>query len=251
MVPPSTDYATKEVKDVKWDLYSKKNKKKPHWKDPKQSDKLMGCALASILCALANTTVGDKHIDGMIRPKTRTKKQPAAMVDLRKVRKDLSGDPPAKMPSQRYFEVAIAKTVQKVSSVFYTDDSKNVIMIYMGSPTDALWPCVIEKAYAKYLNKSGYAVFTNFADPIPVWKDIVGSNPQWLELAKAKTSEVKKVVEAAKRVPTIATSDVHGYTVVELKRNEVTIYDSWKQNTFKLKVNEMKDRFKWLFYGSP
>jgi hypothetical protein len=76
MVPPGSDYATKEVKSVQWDLYPIKQ---PHWQDAQQSGKLMGCALASILGALANTV---DIIRGMIKTVPSSNKQSSVSVEV-------------------------------------------------------------------------------------------------------------------------------------------------------------------------
>jgi hypothetical protein len=101
----------------------------------------------------------------------------------------------------------------------------------MESPNNALWPCVIEKAYAKHLNKGGYTIFEKFSDAEQVWKDIAGVKPGRLELVKAKNEEIINVLMGSGKTPTIATTPDHGYVVRgKLSRAEdkddIKLYDT-------------------------
>jgi hypothetical protein len=257
MIAPANDSKTKTVKDVPWELYPKK---KPHWGDVKQSGVLMGCALASVLGALSNTLTGDRHLMQMIKevPKGKGQLPVSVEVNLTNVLSDLSDDAQSnfkrskKVTSNRYFIVKIAKKSYKVSSVLYTFDTSNLLLVYMTSPNDALWPCIIEKAYAKHLNTGGYAVFENFADPEVVWKDIIGKKPKRLHLATAKAKDIYQVVKDASRIPTIATTSLHGYTVLGLSTGKkIGLRDPWTEVLSKEDLEAFRAVFTDLFYGAP
>lgn len=62
---------------------------------------------------------------------------------------------PKKQSSRRYFTVKLGDKSIEVSPVLYTDESRSPEPVYMSSPSNALWPCLIEKAYAQMLGDYG------------------------------------------------------------------------------------------------
>jgi len=127
-------------------------------KSPLSEDIVQGalsdCPIGAILAALANTPTGKTRINNLI---TEYKGAPVKTTFSKDVLDDLNSrlnDPDDRRPekeflSQRYFSVNLASSVI-VSDVFYIKytDGPDVDMFFMGSSKKALWPCVIEKAFA-------------------------------------------------------------------------------------------------------
>jgi hypothetical protein len=152
MPPPAADSRTKNAREVTAKLFLKGG---PAPGDVQQGS-LATCPLASLLAALAHTPNGRKHIQGMVA------EHPAAVVtDLSGVAGDLDSPPQGnKILSKRSFTVTLGGQSIEVSDVLYTDDAdRNWSLIYMQSLTAALWPPVIEKAYA--VLEGGYDKLNN------------------------------------------------------------------------------------------
>lgn len=211
---------TKNINEIDWPLYSKKGKE-PHLNDVKQG-MLLNCPLAAILAALAHTAKGRTHIKKMITEfsnvTTETKYTGKDGVDGKTV-----------VQGKRYFSVKFNSNKPiKISSVFYTDEQSSPKMIYMTPPTDVLWPCVIEKAYAKL--KGGYNKLGG--DPAVYWKDIVGSY-KYLNLKKDASPKVtdKEVflqVKQANIEPMIASLEgqYHGFAVKGIgRKSKIVLHD--------------------------
>jgi len=228
-LPPSDTYGPAKgknatINEIDWPLFNPKGKN-PIPEDVYQHG-VQNCALASILGALAHTPKGQKRIISMIEEH----KAPTLST--------YSGDfqnfkGPKKILGKRYFTVTFpgAKPVE-ISSVFYTDDQKlpNTDMIYMQSRAPrVLWPCVLEKAYAQFVN--GYGNFSG--NPTVVWEHVVGKykylNLQSTAAPKVSDKDVIRQAQKANREPMIAARErlFHGFVVKGASRKtwSLILYD--------------------------
>lgn len=115
---------------------------------------LSDCPIGSILAALANTPTGKTRINSLI---IECKSAPIETTFSKDILDDLNSrrtDPDDRWPekkilSKRHFSVNLGSSVT-VSDVFYIHytDGSDVTMFFMGSSRKALWPYVIEKAFA-------------------------------------------------------------------------------------------------------
>ena len=120
-------------------------------------------------------------------------------------------DPDYKRPekeilSQRYFTVYLGKPFE-VSDVFYVkySDGSDVNMIYMDSPKRALWPCVIEKAYAVKVGSYDDLDDDTKHTVNEFWTFLVGSKPDGFAIDdKTDLTKISAAAKAAGTIPTIA-----------------------------------------------
>lgn len=251
MPPPAADSKTKNVHEVTWKLF---NKEAPATRDVKQGG-LANCPMASILAALAHTASGRKRIQDMV-----AEHNARVETDLAGVAGELDSPPKNNnIISNRYFTVTLGKTIE-VSDVFYTNDAdRNWSLIYMQSPTDALWPCVIEKAYAVKLKS-----YEELDDDVKhttneFWKVLVGSDPKGFEVNdKTDIEKIRDAAKAAPRVPTIgASSDNatkvetwHGYVLLGIQDSTIELYNPWGK-TEKISLKDFRSNFKAILWGNP
>jgi hypothetical protein len=243
----------KEAHEVTRDLYKKGG---PATGDVAQSGNLANCPIASILAALAHTRTGQQHIQKMI-----VTHRGIVVTDLAAVAGDLNNPPKDnKIFSQRYFAVKLDSKPVEVTDVFYTGDDRDHSLIYMRSPTDALWPCVIEKAYAaregSYDKLSGLKITAN-----EFWKVIVGKDPVQLTItAETNLSEIRRVAAAASKVPAIGASKVkgtkkvtswHGLAILGIHDSTIELYDSMSVKTIRLSLKEFRDDFQAILSRDP
>jgi len=213
---------TKNINEMDWPLYMGRSKQ-PKLKDVKQGA-LLNCPLAAILAALAYTQKGRTHITKMIT------EHKNVSTETKFKGEGVDGNTTVK--GKRYFTVKFngGKSID-ISSVFYTDEQSPPKMIYMKPPTDVLWPCVIEKAYAKL--KGGYNKLGS--DPKVYWEDVVGPH-RYLNLKKdaappVTDKAVRHQVRQAKTDPMIASLEgrYHGYVVKGFKdkgkAKNIVLYD--------------------------
>jgi hypothetical protein len=245
--------ADKEAHEVTRDLYKGSA---PATRDVEQSGNLSNCPIASILAALAHTPTGQQHIQKMIVGHRGT-----VVTDLSGVAGDLNSPPKDnKIISQRYFTVKLDNKSVDVSDVFYTFEDRDESLIYMRSPTRALWPSVIEKAYAaregSYDKLSGVDITAN-----EFWKVIVGKDPVVLPITdKTDLSEIRTVAAAASKVPAIGASKAkgtkrvtswHGLAILGIHDATIELYDPMSRETIKLSLKEFRDDFQAILSGEP
>ncbi|MEM1435753.1 MAG: hypothetical protein AAGG11_16965 [Pseudomonadota bacterium] len=269
-VPPASDRSTKSLKVVDWPLFRNRNTSPPLWDDFTQSNLLLGCALAAVLRSLALTPAGQAFINRVVTqvPKNKRGKPVSVELDYTKVTRDPNFVLPKGSTSSRilkddrYFIVQVGGRAQKVSSVFYTDDSDGVVLLrYMKSPKDVLWASVIEKAYVQHLGTQGYAALEKFFYPARIWKDIVGKLPTQKHLARASNAEITRIADKANRIPTIATSKPlrqassvtpdHGYSVHDYSRGKLVLSDPIDTKKVTMNIKEFRQNFTDFYYGMP
>lgn len=258
MPSPARDAKTKLARDVSWPLFKKKD---PDIGDLQQGA-LHNCPLVSLLAALANTNIGRKHIRKLVM-----EHKAVTETDLSGVVNELDSTPASKkITTNRYFKVKLGSRSYEVSSVLYTDDAdRNWSPIYMGSPTEVLWPCLIEKAYAK--KEGGYgqldSAFGKGLTLNEIWKTVVGSDPQGFKVDdKTKSAEILAAARAAKRIPTVAASKLklgitggaaawHGYVVLGVTGSKIKLYDPMKLKNYTFSLKEFSEDFEAVLYGGP
>jgi hypothetical protein len=253
MPPPAADSATKQAREDTAKLFLKGG---PATGDVAQGS-IATCPLASLLAALAHVPNGRKFLQGMVA------EHPAVVVtDLSGVAGDLDSPPKDnKILSKRYFSVTLAGQLVEVSDVFYTDDAdRNWSRIYMQSLTNALWPPVIEKAYAA-LEGSYQKLNNRTLTANQVWRDVVGSDPEILAVTdQTDLPSIRTALAGAPKVPTIAASrddapkvtSWHGFAVLGVHDSTVELYDPGQgDETVKLSLQEFRSNFKAILHGSP
>ncbi|MCZ2076857.1 MAG: hypothetical protein LC130_17900 [Bryobacterales bacterium] len=250
MPAPAGDSRTKLVRDVSWDLFKK-------GKDPAVADvhqgQLANCTLASLLGALANTPSGRKHIKSLI-----AEYSAVVETDVSAVAGELDSVPAGKkITSSRYFAVTLGGQTEEVSSVFYTDDAdEGWSLIYMSSANEALWPCLIEKAYAQREGSYG-ALDSGSGKQLTlnqIWKVVVGSAPEGFEVnKKTPVSKITSTVSAAGRIPAVAASGAmwHGFTVLGMKGSKIELYDPMTPGKKTVSMEDFRNDFSAILYGSP
>lgn len=249
---PTNDHDNKDVHPVAFALYNSK-KKGPAFDDIKQAPSIANCPVASILAALASTSVGRDFIQGIVT-------ETSASVDT-----DLSGIPPNTLSnpptgntirSSRYFTVTLGRDSIEVSDVLYTDDhDRGWSPLYLRDPNDeALWGSVIEKALAVQLKS-----YENF-DAVDIkanafWKMITGVDPGVIEI-KADTpfSTITVAAKAATSVPSIAASKpvlpeggkvspFHGFAMLGVQGSDLVLYDPAKATKIVVSLGEFREKF--------
>jgi hypothetical protein len=213
---------------------------------------LANCPIAAILAAMAYTASGRSRIQGMIKETKET-----VETDVAKVAGKLDSPPKDnKITSQRYFTVSLGGTFE-VSDVFYTNDAdRNWSLIYMQSPTKALWPCVIEKAYAAKV-KSYEELDSQTRTANEFWKVLVGSEPDGIEVNDdTDVSTIRKIAAVAHKIPTIGASrddahevePWHGYAVLGVEGKNIKLYNPWAARTT-ISIPTFRRNFKAILRG--
>ena len=251
MPPPANDSKTKKAHEVTFPLFHKDG---PATSDIAQGA-LANCPIASILAALAHTESGRKRIQSVLA------ENPSPVVtDLTGVADKLE-EPPTdnKILSQRFFTVTLENAATEVSDVFYTDDAdRNWSLIYMHSPTGALWPSVIEKAFA--VRMGSYEKIDAQDSANVFWKVLVGTKPEILSINDlTPLSEISAIAQRARKVPAIGASrddavDVstwHGFAVLGVQGSVIELYDPAKAKTLKLPLTKFRANFKAMLSGTP
>ena len=174
-------------------------------------------------------------------------------------------DPDYKRPekeilSKRYFSVNLGDPVE-VSDVFYVkySDGSDVDMIYMDSPKRALWPCVIEKAYAVKIGSYDDLDDDTKQTVNKFWDVLVGAKPDWLSINEnTDLTKISAAAKAAGTIPTIAASregatkvtSHHGYAVMGIQGSTIELYNPYAKIE-KLSLQDFRSSFSDMFFGNP
>jgi len=247
---------------VDWNLSGKS----PITEDVKQGE-LATCPIGAILAALAHTASGKLRINNLIKEfvgvpvKTTFSRETLDMIAARK-----KGDPDYRaqekeIVSKRYFTVAL-DSPQDVSDVFYVKytDGTDVEMVYMGSPNDVLWPCVIEKAYAKKIGSYEELDDDSKHTVEEFWTNLVGSKPQGFAVDKnTDLSKIREAASNASRIPTISASrdDAtkvllhHGFAILGMKGADVVLLYNPHGKKEQVTLTEFRDNFQLINFGNP
>jgi Calpain family cysteine protease len=265
MPTPLEDNEKKRVNVVTWDLGAN-----PQTIDVAQGE-VGDCPVASILAAMANTPGGSQRLSAAVKQIVAD-----ALTDLSAVMKYLDDDdwvgrPKGSLASKRYFSVDLPGVKKEVTDVFYTNDGdENWDLLYIGNQanrnkkvTPVLWPSVIEKAYAAEVG--GYEKLNKIDDPVVAWKALIGpKRPTLVQVTDLKDSEIVKLVQSAKAVPTIAATNPdrakvdkesggllhghHGYTVTGLLGDQIALYNPWGI-PLNVSLTQFKKSFITIIYG--
>jgi hypothetical protein len=202
---------------------------------------------------LAHTPIGRKRIQSMV-----VEHSISTTTDLSVVASFLDSPPKGnKIISKRYFTVALGENSIDVSDVLYTDDAdRNWSLLYMKSPTESLWPCVIEKAYAvlegSYDNLDKEDLTANKS-----FKVLAGSEPDGFSVDdNTDLEKISKVLTNADKIPTIAASrdeatgvtGWHGFAILNLNDSKIELYDPAKAKTLNISLKEFRRDFKAILY---
>ena len=261
MPNPAGDGKTKVASDMGWKLFPGKITL-----GQVQQQTLLDCTVGALLAAHAHTEAGRKIIRGMV-----VEHGVAVETDLSNLPDDVqipvdkkekagadekAGVPerPKKQASRRYFTVKLGDKSIEVSPVLYTDESRSPEPVYMSSPSNALWPCLIEKAYAQMLGDYGKlnAPFERNANMI--WEDVTGVAPDAFEVAKATDETILQAAKRATRVPTIAASTeattseselqgFHGFVLLGMAANNLQVHDPSTLKKTSLTVDQFRANF--------
>lgn len=261
MPNPAGDGKTKVASDMAWKLFPGKVAL-----GDVQQQTLLDCTVGALLAALAHTETGRKKIRGML-----DEHGVAVETDLSNLPDDVqiavdkkdkagpdgnNGEParPKKRVSSRYFTVRLGGTSVEVSPVLYTDESRNPNPVYMSSPTNALWPCLVEKAYAQMRGDYGKLHVPLERNANKIWEDVTGSPPDAFKVADATDGEILEAAKRAKHVPTIAASTeatttesklqgYHGFVLLGISGKKLQVYDASTLETTSLSVEEFRANF--------
>jgi Calpain family cysteine protease len=256
MPPPASGDESYYVHSFTSKLY---NKGGPAVVDVQQGA-LAVCPIAAILAALAHTASGRKHIESVIGEHSGV-----VETDLAAVAGKLNGAN-SKIVTNRYFAVTLGKKTFEVSDVLYTDDAdRNWSPLYMKEPTEALWACIIEKAFAvqmgsyEELDREG-TTLNHF------WKILLGTDPKVLPVTDdTDLSKIKSIAAAASNVPTVGASrddpkvgeqsrgkvsSWHGYAILGLRGSNIELYDPHRKK-LELSLAEFRSYFQAMFSGNP
>jgi hypothetical protein len=265
MPTPLEDNEKKRVNVVTWDPGDS-----PQTIDVAQGE-VGDCPVAAILGAMANTPGGSRRLSAAVK-----KIDADVVTDLSAVMQfldddDWAGRPKGSLASKRYFSVDLPGVKKEVSDVFYTNDGdENWDLLYIGNQsnrskkvTPVLWPSVIEKAYAAQVG--GYEKLNKIQDPVVAWKALLGPTaPTSVQVTDLKDSEIIKLAQSAKAVPTIAATNPdrakvdkesggslhghHGYTVTGLAGNQIALYNPWGI-PLNVSLTQFKKSFILVIYG--
>jgi Calpain family cysteine protease len=261
MPPPAAGSSTIiQARSIGWDLA----KDTPSERDVKQGE-LANCPVAAILAALAHTAVGRKHIDSMITEYIHTQVKTTFSKEVLATLSAKMDDPDYKRPekeilSKRYFSVNLGDPFE-VSDVFYVkySDGSDVDMIYMDSPKRALWPCVIEKAYAVKIGSYDDLDDDTKQTVNKFWDVLVGAKPDWLSINEnTDLTKISAAAKAAGTIPTIAASregatkvtSHHGYAVMGIQGSTIELYNPYAKIE-KLSLQDFRSSFSDMFFGNP
>jgi Calpain family cysteine protease len=238
MPPPTSGSSTIiRAKAVDWKLAPKT----PQPEDVVQGE-LANCPVAAILAAMAHTANGRTRIDSMITEFTGTTVKTTFTAEIlktlsAKTKDDSDYKPPvSEITSQRYFSVKLGSKEYEVSDVFYVEysDGNDVKMVYMKSPNEALWPCVIEKAYATLIGSYQELDDDQKHKVDEFWPALTGAKLQGFVVDdKTDISKITDAAKAAKTVPTIGASrddakdvlDHHGFAILGMNGGKIEMYD--------------------------
>lgn len=259
MPPPAAGSSTIiQARSIGWDLA----KDTPSERDVKQGE-LANCPVAAILAAMAHTAGGRKHIDSMITEYVNTQVKTTFSKEVLAALSAKLDDPDYKRPekeilSKRYFSVNLGNAVE-VSDVFYVKytDGSDVNMMYMDSPKRALWPCVIEKAYAVKIGSYDDLDDDTKHTVNEFWTVLVGSKPDGFSIDQ--NTDLAKISAAAKdagTIPTIAASKDdatkvtahHGYAVMGIQGSTIELYNPYARIE-KLSLTDFRSSFSAMFFG--
>jgi hypothetical protein len=253
MPKPAADVKTKIVRDVGWKLFKADIPKV----DDVEQGELHNCPLASLLAAMAYSARGKKQLPGIVKEHRGT-----VITDVSGVAKELDTVPAGQqITSTRFFTVLLAGKSIEVSSVLYTDDAdQGWTPIYMRSPNSVVWPCVIEKAYAK--KEGGYGELdTDYGKGLSlneIWEVVTGSKPQVLAIdRKTKDAALQAIAKKAATVPVVAASKAdarqvtisHGFAVLGMKGAKMELYDPMNVKRVTISLDVIRDDFVAIFYG--
>jgi hypothetical protein len=259
MPPPAAGSSTIiQARSIGWDLA----KDTPSERDVKQGE-LANCPVAAILAAMAHTAGGRKHIDSMIteyvnaQVKTTFSKEVLATLSAKLDDPDYKR-PEKEIPSKRYFSVNLGNAIE-VSDVFYVkySDGSGVDMIYMDSPKRALWPCVIEKAYAVKIGSYDDLDDDTKHTVNEFWTVLVGAKPDGFAINEnTDLSKISAAAKAAGTIPTIAASKDdatkitthHGFAVIGIQGSTIELYDPHGKIE-KLSLTDFRSNFSAMFFG--
>ena len=246
---------------VGWNL----SKDSPLPEDVKQGE-LAVCPIAAILAALAHTTSGKRRINNLITEYTGTSIKTTFAGDVletlaSKTKDDPDYRPPEKViNSNRYFGVTLDSRIE-VSNVFYIKytDGADVDMVYMGSPNEALWPCVIEKAFASKIGSYDELDDDSKHTVNEFWSILVGRPPQGFSIdEKTDLEKIRDAAKAATVVPTVGASrddatgvtNHHGFAILGMQASNIELFDPHGKKV-KLSLADLRKNFQSIFFGNP
>jgi hypothetical protein len=239
---------------------------------------LPNCPIAAILAALGNTKDGQRYLDTLITQfsgtTVKTSLSGDVMAKLIWADEDVDDKPQAKeLTSQRYFVVTLKafKKPIEVHDTFYVEytDGPNLQLVYMNSPSDVLWPSVIEKACA--LHYGSYPAMSDY-NKIKVddfWELLLGSRPNPLVIEDSTDIEkIRDAARAAPRIPTMAASRTvhrdghlapirdgspitpwHGFAVLGMTGKNIDLYDPAKAKVISITFEEFRSDFQRIYSG--
>jgi hypothetical protein len=259
MPPPAAGSSTIiQARSIGWDL----GKDIPSERDVKQGE-LANCPVAAILAAMAHTAGGRKRIDSLISEYVHTQVKTTFSKEVLAALSAKLYDPDYKRPekevfSKRYFKVNLGE-VFEVNDVFYVknSDGSDVDMIYMDSPKKALWPCVIEKAYAVKIGSYDDLDDDTKHTVNEFWTGLVGSKPDGFSIDQnTDFTKISAAAKAAGTIPTIAASKDdatkvtahHGYAVMGIQGSTIELYNPYAR-TEKLSLTDFRSSFSAMFFG--
>ena len=249
MPPPASDDITKLARNVKWTLFTGKGT--PALEDVKQGS-LANCPLASLLAALAFTATGQRHLLSLI-----TEHKATVETDLSGVADQLA-EKIDRIITGRYFTVRLKSQSFEVSSVLYTDEARDPNPIYMTSPKQALWPCLIERAFAEKVGSYNELDDPNKLTANAVWEVVVGSSPDGFAVTgQTPDSTIQEAARNARRLPAIAASkeeaaDVtawHGFAVLGMRGTRIELYDPSSARRETLSLAAFRKNFLAVLHG--
>jgi hypothetical protein len=246
---------------VIWNL----SKDSPITEDVKQGE-LATCPIAAILAAFAHTASGKRRVNSLITEYTGISVKTTFSKDtLTTLASKTHDDPDYRVPDQeiiskRYFSVALGSPVE-VSDVFYIryTDGTDVDMVYMGSPNGALWPCVIEKAYASKIGSYEELDDDTKHTVNEFWAVLAGSKPDGFKIdGKTDLNKISDAAKAATRIPTIGASIIgaqrvtehHGFAILGMQGATIELYDPHGKKV-RLSLAEFRENFEAVFFGNP
>src|SRR5262249_23493704 len=155
------------------------------------------------------TASGKKRINDLITEYAVAAKTTFSTAIVKALSSRTAGDPDYRAPdtevmSKRYFSVNLGAPYE-VTDVFYIkySDGADVDMVYMGSPKEALWPCVIEKAYAAKIGSYQELDDDTKHTVNEFWTVLVGSKPGGFTIdEKTDLTMISEAAKVAGRVPT-------------------------------------------------
>ena len=138
--------------------------------------------------------------------------------------------------------------------MLYTDESRDPEPVYMSSPNNALWPCLVEKAYAQMLGDYAKLNSPNDKNANTIWEEVTGLAPNAFKVADATDAEILDAAKRAGHVPTIAASVMgttseselqgfHGFVLLGTAGKKLQVYDASKLTKTNLTVEQFRANF--------